>query len=319
MANPPLHNDPPVPVLADPAPGEFRLRVSAIEGKPELFAFDQPRVTVGRALDCDLRIEHAGISRHQFTIERSLNAGGEPRFRIIPADPITNPVLVNRVPAVEGALRPGDVIAVGELRIVLEYKAGKLETKRSLLKLSPFHLVLVVATLFVAGLTVYSLVGDGSGEADLTTAQIPLFGPFRPPHCSNPIECDSKAHEAYERGRKYYSAASVDPGNLYRAALEFARARSYREQSGRPLGDIADVDARAENARRDAEAAFEDARFALKRAIASGNLRRCAIEAELLARMVPDDTHPYRLKLDDYRRSLPQSRRPGGGTSEAAP
>lgn len=310
MANPASASDGASQANGSVPSGEFRLLVSLLNGKPEAFTFDQQMVTVGRATDCDLRIEHAGISRHQFTIERSLGAGGELRFRIIPGDTVTNPTYVKRAPAVEGALRPGDIIAVGEIRIVLEHKAAKADARRSAKKQSPLTMVLLVAVVIVGSLVGYLFLTGPEGQAELTTAQTPLFGSFRQPHCANPLECAAKAHEAYERGRKYQMTASTDAGNFYRAALEFARAQSYREQSGRTLGDMADVDARAEKTRSEAEAAFEDARFALKRAIASGDLARCAAEAELLTRIVPDDNHPYRRKLDDYRRTLPAKAKP---------
>jgi hypothetical protein len=125
------------------------------------------------------------------------------------------------------------------------------------------------------------------------------------------MECDLKAHESYERARKLAAGAGADPGNLYRASIEFTRSASYREQSGRPLGDISDVDTRADSARKEAEAAFDDARFALKRAITSGDTKRCAEAADLLARLVPDENHPYRAKLDAYRRTLPKPREKG--------
>jgi hypothetical protein len=102
--------------------------------------------------------------------------------------------------------------------------------------------------------------------------------------------------------------SGADPGNLYRAALELDKAARFRDQSGRPLGDMADVNALLEKAKTQAEAEFQDAKFRLSRAIAAGDLRRSADESALLARIVPDPRHPYRIRLDAYRRTLPKEK-----------
>ena len=293
---------------------DFRIKVTVVSGgKPERFEFDQDAVIIGRGEHCHLRIEHACVSREQLRIERSLSASGEPRFRVVPGESVTNPTYLNGYPAVEGALRAGDLIAVGEIRLVLERQEKKerasIEPKEGKADspLTPLRMVLLAACVGMAALVAYLLFfdGDEAQTADLT-ASAPLFAGFPEPHCANPVECDAKAHEMYDRGRKSMAASATDPGNLYRATLDFARARSYREQSGRPLGDIADVEQRFDTAKKEAEAAFDDARFALKRAIAANDLRRQANEAALLAKIVPDENHPYRVKLDVYRRTLPK-------------
>ena len=102
----------------------FVLLVSLVGGKPIPYPFDQPRVLVGRGVDADLRIEHAGVSRWQFLVERGLGSAGEPRFRITPYE-ATNATYVNDRPAVEGTIVPGDVIAVADVRVVLERKIEK--------------------------------------------------------------------------------------------------------------------------------------------------------------------------------------------------
>src|SRR5262245_30718282 len=89
----------------------FTLLVSLVGERPTKFAFDQPKVVVGRGMESDLRIEHAAISRTQFLLERGVGSAGEPRFRITPYE-TTNPTLVNDRPAVEGTLTPGDHIAI---------------------------------------------------------------------------------------------------------------------------------------------------------------------------------------------------------------
>jgi hypothetical protein len=287
----------------------FTLLVSLVGERPAKYTFDQPRVTVGRAVDADLRIEHAAISRAQFALERGVGSAGEPRFRITPFES-TNPTLVNDRPAVEGTITPGDLIAVGDVRVLLERKLQKAETKKKD-EITPLRMILLAATTLMA-LYVGYLVFGGSDEpdaGDLASTQTRLFADLPAVTCGNPIECDTRAHDAYSRAKKLSAQSGADPGNYYRAALEFDKAVRFREQSGRPLADLADVTALSEKAKTQAEAEFQDAKFRLSRAIAAGDLKRCAQEATLLARIVPDPQHPYRVKLDAYRRTLPKEQK----------
>ena len=291
----------------------FVLLVSLVGGKPIPFPFDQARVLVGRGVDADLRIEHAGVSRCQFLVERGLGSAGEPRFRITPYE-ATNPTFVNDRPAVEGTIVPGDVVAVADVRVTLERKLEKAAPRRQQdLPLSRLILLTAVAAmaLFVSYL-VFGRGGDGDA-GELATAQTRLFGEIAPIRCANPVECDTRAHDAYGRAKKYLAQAGADVSNLYRATLEFDRAARFREQSGRPLADMADVGALEEQARARAEAEFADAKFRLQRAMAAGDLKRCAVEAATLAHIVPDEEHPYRVKLDAYRRTLPKPKEKGIG------
>ncbi len=290
-------------------PKPFTLLVSLVGGKPARYAFDQDRVLVGRGTQSDLRIEHAAISRAQFLLERGVGSAGEPRYRITPYES-TNPTLVNDRPAVEGTLTPGDVVAIGEIRVVLERKVPKAQKAPGAKKdqIPPLRAVLLAAVTAMALWVGYMVFagGDDNGAAELETAEVKMFLAGIDVRCSNPVECDTRAHDSYARAKKYLATVGADPGNLYRAALEFDRAGRFREQSGRPLADIADVSAQAEQARARAEAEFQDARFRLSRARAAGDLKRQAEEAALIARILPDDHHPYRVKLDAYRRTLPK-------------
>ncbi|HXU73867.1 MAG TPA: FHA domain-containing protein [Polyangia bacterium] len=283
----------------------FVLLVSLVGGKPIAYPFNQPRVLVGRGVDADLRIEHAGVSRWQFLVERGLGSAGEPRFRITPYE-ATNPTYVNDRAAVEGTIVPGDVIAVADVRVVLERKVEK--RKKAKQDLPASRMILLTAVVGMALFVGYLFFGGGEDESagELATAQTKLFGDMAPVRCSNPVECDNRAHDAYNRAKKYLAQAGADSGNLYRATLEFDKAARFRDQSGRPLPDMADVGALEEQARGRAEAEFADAKFRLQRAIAAGDTRRCAIEASALAHILPDDQHPYRIKLDAYRRTLPK-------------
>ena len=137
-------------------------------------------------------------------------------------------------------------------------------------------MALFVGYLFFGG-------GEEDNAGELATAQTKLFGEMPPVRCSNPVECDTRAHDAYFRAKKYLAQAGGDPGNLYRATLELDKAARFREQSGRPLADMADVGALEEQARARAEAEFADAKFRLQRAIAAGDNKRCAVEAAALA------------------------------------
>jgi hypothetical protein len=284
----------------------FVLLVSLVGGKPIPYAFDQPRVLVGRGLDADLRVEHAGVSRWQFLVERGVGSAGEPRFRFT-AYEATNPTYVNDRPAVEGTLMPGDLVAVADVRFVLERKVEKAPRKAKQ-DLPPARMLLLTAVVGMALFVGYLFFGGASGDSagELATAQTKLFLELPAVRCANPVECDTRAHDAYVRGKKLMAQAGADPGNLYRATLELDKAARFREQSGRPLPDMADVGALEEQARARAEAEFADGKFRLQRALAAGDLKRCAEEASFLAHLVPDENHPYRVKLDAYRRTLPK-------------
>jgi hypothetical protein len=291
----------------------FVLLVSLVGGKPIPYQFDQPRVLVGRGVDADLRIEHAGVSRWQFLVERGLGSAGEARFRITPYE-ATNPTYVNDRPAVEGTIVPGDVVAVADVRVTLERKIDK-GPKKKKQDLPASRMILLTGVVGMALFVGYLFFGGGEGDdpGDLATAQTKLFAPMAELRCGNPVECDTRAHDAYTRAKKLLAQAGADPGNLYRATLEFDKASRFRDQSGRPLPDMADVGALEDQARARAEAEFADAKFRLQRAMAAGDARRCAVEAAALAHIVPDERHPYRVKLDAYRRTLPKPKEKGIG------
>jgi hypothetical protein len=299
--------------MAETQQRPFALLVSLVGGKPARYTFDRDRVLVGRGLEADLRIEHAAVSRSQFLLERGVGSAGEPRFRITPYE-ATNPTHVNERPAVEGTVTPGDLIAIGDVRVMLERKVPK-AAKGGKDQIPPLRMVLLTAVTLMALWVGFLLFGgsEDAGAGDLATSQTKMFLELPEVRCGNPIECDTRAHDAYAKGKKLVAQAGADPGNLYRAALELDKASRFREQSGRPLADMADVSAQLEQARARAEAEFQDARFRLSRAIASGDLRRQANEAALLARILPDERHPYRIKLDAYRRTLPKPQQPGPG------
>jgi hypothetical protein len=290
---------------------EFALLVSLAGDKPARFPFDSARVLVGRGRDSDLRIEHAAFSRRQFLVERGVGSAGEPRFRITPYETL-NQTFVNDRPAVEGTLMPGDLVAVGDVRIVLERRMNRASTRLPSMPSgqggSSLRVALVAAVVMMLAFVGYLMLSgnEDTGAAELANAQTKLF--IEPiggeGHCGNGNECAGRAREAYSRGKKLLGQANADPGNLYRAAVELARAERFRKESGMPIADIADVQVLAQQARTRAEAEFHDAKFRLSRAVAAGDYKRQAAEATLLAKLVPDEAHPYRVKLDAYRRTL---------------
>ena len=136
----------------------FTLLVSLVGERPQKFTFDQARVMVGRGADADLRIEHAAISRAQFLLERGVGSVGEPRFRITPYE-TTNPTLVNDRPAVEGTIMPGDLVAIGDVRLILERKIQKAQAQEKKADIPPMRMVLLGATTLMALVVGFDALG----------------------------------------------------------------------------------------------------------------------------------------------------------------
>ena len=162
-------------------------------------------------------------------------------------------------------------------------------------EIPPLRMVLLAATTLMA-LYVGYLVFGGSDEpdaGDLATTQTKLFAELPRGDLRNPIECDTRAHDAYGRAKKLAAQAGADPGNYYRAALEFDKAVRFREQSGRPLADMADVGAlEREGPRARPRPSSRTPSSACRAPSPPGDLKRCAAEAALLARIVPDPAAP---------------------------
>src|SRR5947209_12186817 len=142
----------------------YALLVSLTGGKPARYQFNQDRVLVGRGLEADLRVEHAAFSRSQFLLERGRGSAGEPRYRITPYE-TTNPTYVNERPAVEGTLTPGDVVAIADVRIVLERKPPKAAASAGAKKdqVPPLRMVLLGATTLMALWVGFMLFGGEEG------------------------------------------------------------------------------------------------------------------------------------------------------------
>ena len=170
-------------------------------------------------------------------------------------------------------------------------------------------MILLGATTLMALYVGYLVFGGGDepDAGDLATAQTKLFADLPAVTCGNPIECDTRAHDAYSRAKKLSAQANADPGNYYRAALEFDKAVRFRQQSGRPLAGHG----RCRRAVRAAAARRPRPSFRTRNSAsrapsppaissAARRRRRCWRASS------PIRSIPYRVKLDAYRRTLPK-------------
>lgn len=291
-----------------PQPGLFSLSVARLGDKPTVYVFDQENVAIGRGRECDLRIEHDGFSRRQVILQRTVSAAGAPRFRLIPQK-TTNPTYVNGQRLVEGAIKSGDVVAVADVRITFtrgqaddDVAAARRRRRRALV-------VAVGAVAVMAFLsTMISSRASIAADSRLTQPQTDLLRDARAVVCASPAECATRAREAYHTGKRFLSQSMADLSYPYRAAIEFQRALRFKELSGKELPEIGDADRYLAETRNWLETEFRDGQFRLGRAMLDNDLQRCADEAAYLARILPDENHPYRVKLDDYRRRLPPPR-----------
>lgn len=288
----------------------FTLSVARLGDKPLVYVFDQPTVAIGRGRECDLRIEHDGFSRRQVIVQRSVNSTGQPRFRLIPQK-TSNPTFINGQPLVEGTIKTGDVVAVADIRIA--FAQGKAEdalTVSARRRRQRRAVVVIGALAIVCGVlsTMVAARAASASDSRITQPESELLRDGRTVVCNSPGECVTRARESYHTGKRFLSQSMADLSYPYRAAIEFQRALRFREQSGKDIPEIADVDRYLLETRTWLETEFRDAQFRLSRAMSDEDVQRCADEAAYLARLVPDENHPYRVKLDDYRRRLPPPR-----------
>ncbi len=286
--------------------GAFGIEGATLVGPAQSYNFGRSRIVIGRGHDVDLSIEHSAVSRRQLAIERVLPTGGQPRFRIVPLGGC-NTTFVNGQPAVEGSIQPGELVAVGPVRlsITLPKRQGGLTRSR--------RLILLCGTLSLLLLGLQLLPGPARGGV-LPTGDLdaPLFHRLPSLSCPTADACAARAHERYLRGRQYEDLAQVDPGNLYRAAIELAYAAQLRLASGQPLVEIQDAGARVERDARRAQQLLDDARFALQRASASGDRAKVGESLANLERLVPEAGHPIRAAVDRLKRDLAKSAEKSG-------
>jgi pSer/pThr/pTyr-binding forkhead associated (FHA) protein len=289
-------------------PTLFSLSVARLGDKATVYVFDQPTLAIGRGRECDLRLEHDGFSRRQVILQRSVTSTGSPRFRLIPQK-TSNPTYVNGQPLVEGAVKSGDVIAVADVRIT--FTRGKAEDEVVAARRRRKRALLMAATVVMVAAFVSTLISARSSVAAdtrLTQPQNDLLRDTRGFLCAGTAECATRAREAYHTGKRFLSQSMSDLSYPYRAAVEFQRAMRFRDQSGKPLPEISDVDRYLAETRSWLETEFRDGQFRLSHAMLDNDMQRCADESAYLARILPDENHPYRVKLDDYRRRLPPPR-----------
>jgi len=98
-----------VPAAARPA-GKPRFVVEAGPGKGRQFLIDRDELTMGQAPECEVRLDHASVSR---THAKIVNVGG---VRILDLQS-TNGVRVNGRDVPYAELEPGDLIELGEVKL----------------------------------------------------------------------------------------------------------------------------------------------------------------------------------------------------------
>jgi hypothetical protein len=287
----------------------YTIAVSLYNSEPQRFDFDQPRVLIGRGADADLQIRHAAASRRQLVIERVLPPFSGPRFRIVPLGR-RNPTLVNGIPAVEGALHVGDLIAVGEVRLALLRRrpAGQARRRARLV----FGLLAVALLVAAAGL----LRAVAPKPRRSPIAEEKLFARLPALACPDPHSCAERARRAYAHGKTYARQAGISPGNWYRATMAFYQALDFERQSGAAVDGLEDAPERLRRSAYAAEVIFQDLQFRLARALEADDrvgLRQTVAE---ISAAVPDEEHPIRVKLADYLRAhpLPSKETPGERT-----
>ncbi|MDB4966257.1 MAG: Inner rane component of cytoplasmic domain [Myxococcales bacterium] len=283
----------------------FVVAVSLFDTPEEQFIFDQPEVMVGRCADADLHIAHPAFSRRQLTIQRIVPRIGRPRFRIVP-HATTNPVLVNGIPAVEGSIVFGDVVAVAETRIVLR-KARR----RSALKVTPLRIALgVIGVLSVAMVTRLALMPVRPGPA-MVMPQFKLFYNLPQVSCADATTCIERARTAYTHAKTYTKQAASVPGGWYHATMELYRAHELERQSGRRIAGLENVRAELTTAATSAESIYNDLQFRLARDLRANDPDALRETIAMLVLVVPDEQHPLRQKLNEYLREHPLPPKPG--------
>ena len=161
-------------------------------------------------------------------------------------------------------------------------------------------MALFVGYLFFGG-------GDDDEAGELATAQTKLFGEMAPVRCANPVECDNaRARRLQPRqevpgagrrrsGQPLPRHARVRQGGALPRAVGPPAARHGRRRRARGAGARP---RRGRVRRRQVPPAARHGRRAIS--------KRCAVEAAALGAHRARRQHPYRVKLDAYRRTLPK-------------
>ena len=278
----------------------FVVAVSLYDTAEEQFVFDQAEVVVGRGAAADLHLAHPAISRRQLTIQRIIPPIGRPRFRIVP-HAAKNPLYVNGNVAVEGSLDFGDVVAVGETRLVLRKARRRAATS----KLTPVRVAIGLTALVTVAILLWSSLQPPAPAAVVSLPPVKLFANLPHVGCNDPVTCTERARTAYQHGKSFAKQAGAVQGAWYHAALELYRAAEFERLSGKRIEGLESVRDDLRVAATAAEQIYNDLQFRLARDLRAndaGSLR--ATIAELVA-VVPDEHHPMRVQLDQYLREHP--------------
>ncbi|MCU1280146.1 MAG: Inner rane component of cytoplasmic domain [bacterium] len=277
----------------------FVVAVSLYDTAEEQFVFDQPEVIVGRSPEADLHVAHPAISRRQLTIQRIIPPIGRPRFRIVP-HAAKNPLYVNGVPAVEGSLGFGDVVAVGETRLVLR-KARR----RAATKLSPMRIAIGATALLTLGLVAWTALAPPPAASVVSLPPVKLFANLPRVGCNDPVTCTERARTAYQHGKSFAKQAGAVAGAWYHAAIELYRAAEFERLSGRRIDGLESVREDLRAAATAAEQLYNDLQFRLARDLRANDAASLRETIAQIVAVVPDEQHPMRVQLDQYLRDHP--------------
>ena len=279
----------------------FIVAVSLYDTAEVEFVYDQGEVLVGRGPEADLHVAHPAISRRQLTIQRIIppaSSLGRPRFRIVP-HPAKNPLYVNGVPAVEGSLDFGDVVAVGETRLVLR------KARRAHGRLTPMRIGIAVAALTTLALVAWSALAPPPPQKYVTLPAVKLFANLPRVGCNDPVTCSERARTAYQHGKSFAKQAGAVPGAWYHAAIELYRAAEFERLSGQRLEGLETVREDLRVAATSAEQIYNDLQFRLARDLRANDAASLRDTIAQLVAVVPDENHPMRVQLDQYLRDHP--------------
>ena len=280
----------------------FVVAVSLYDSAEEEFEFDQGEVLVGRSSQADLHVAHPAISRRQLTIQRIIPPAaflGRPRFRLVP-HPAKNAVYVNGVVAVEGSLGFGDVVAVGETRIVLR-KARR----RAVTRLSPMRLAIGTTALLTLGLVAWSALRPPPPPPPVTLPAVKLFVNLPRVGCNDPVTCTERARTAYQHGKTFAKQAGAVPGAWYHASIELYRAAEFERLSGQRIAGLESVRDDLRVAATAAEQIYNDLQFRLARDLRANDAESLRETIAQIIAVVPDERHPMRVQLEQYLRDHP--------------
>jgi hypothetical protein len=200
----------------------FALTIAAGRGRGQRFRFEGESISIGRAPDNDVVLNHAGISRTHARIERKASGW------VLTDRASANGVLLNGAAIVStAALREGDRIAVGP--VTFEFRPGSVKAiwwhrwwnRRSL----PARSGLVALAVLLAGVGAVCAMGAGPVlPVERRDARAAARRNDSPPAGPGDL---AAGRAAYERGRRKLLERRVAPRNLYDAWTAFAAAREH--------------------------------------------------------------------------------------------